>query len=127
MNSLNQNGAVSQPHPSADFLVVPMLDRQIEIPLFQQVLLHDGSCPLLKPQLANKSLILAAVLYKGIPLQEINYVTLEAEAQEGMGPVNLGNPRLCGIQIESLGARIGLSHCLPGRNPVQDPSPAPYN
>lgn len=57
-----------------------MLNTQIEaITLFQKVLLHDGACSPLKPQLTNKSLIFAVLLYKGIPLQEISYVTLEPE------------------------------------------------
>lgn len=58
-----------------------MLNTQIEaIPLFQKVLrMMNDACSPPKPQLANKSLIFAVLLYKGILLQEISYVTLEPE------------------------------------------------
>lgn len=61
-----------------------MLDTEIEaILLFQKVLLHDGTCSPLKPQLANKSLIFVALLFKGILLQEISHVTLETRGYLG--------------------------------------------
>lgn len=82
-----------------------MLDTQIEaIPLFQKVL-HDGACSPLEPQLVNKSLIFAALLYKGILLQEISYVTLEPEGiLELRTPWGLLNPGNSCVEIEAFGA-----------------------
>lgn len=58
---LKENRAVSQSHLRAHFLVFPTLDTQTEtIPLLLKALLHDGACPPLKPQSANRSLPFAA-------------------------------------------------------------------